>query len=142
MNRLRKPFKNRCFREWKNTVYITNRQFKHMERFFDYRVDAFSWNILKVEPFARTLTITQPNHQDNCILVKSYQYQSSSDSVYMVYNKRTDTFIVLRAENEDYGYVLFAFEFEDEKMARNCYHYACENVHNTYTNSNLKLMKR
>lgn len=121
-------------KEWKNTVYLNNSKFKNMKEFLPYRQNTISW-ITKRS--GNDLIIMTPNGNYICNIIKNYKVGESTDSLYLVYDDVDDVYFVIRLEDDDYEYVIYAFQFESEKIARNCFRYASMNMENTYTNSNV-----
>ena len=122
-------------KEWKNTLYLGNSNFKDMEEFLPYRENTLSWVTKKNKDDVIILT---PNHNYICTQIKKYTVQSSTDSLYLLHDELDGNYFVIRLEDDDYEYVLYAFKFNSEKLARKCFRYASLNMENTYTNSNVR----
>lgn len=121
-------------REWKDTVYLNNSKFKDMKEFLPYRQNTNSWVTKKS---GNDLIIMTPNGNYICNIIKNYKVRESTDSLYLVHDDIDDVYFVIRLEDDDYAYVIYAFLFEPEKIARKCFQSAMMNMENTYTNSNV-----
>ena len=122
-------------KEWKNTIYLDNSKFKDMKEFLPYRQNTISW---VTKRSGNDLIIMTPNGNYICNIIKNYKVGESTDSLYLVHDDVDDVYFVIRLEDDDYEYVIYAFQFESEKIARKCFQYATSHLGNTYTNSNVK----
>lgn len=86
-------------KEWKNTLYLGNSNFKDMEEFLPYRENTFSWITKKNKDKVLILT---PNHNYICTQIKRYTVQSSTDSLYLLHDELDGNYFVIRLEDDDY----------------------------------------
>lgn len=108
-------------KEWKNTIYLDNSKFKDMKEFLPYRQNTFSW---VTKRSGNDLIIMTQNGNYICNIIKNYKVDEYTDSLYLLYDDINEVYFVIRLEDGDYEYVIYAFQFESEKIARKCLQYA------------------